>query len=254
MLLKLEGVIVRRVIDRSHACIPAHSHDWPLLSLFVLGGYRNHTEVGEQQIDGPSAVFYRAGSAHRNLASSNGFEQVEIEFDPAWLGPSALPETPVAHWIGGAAGREARCLARICCTASSAETLRGAIRQFLFNSKGESSRRRASWVAVVRRRLEDDPSLRVADLAREIGRHPSWLGSAYHYTTGEGVLESAARFRVERACRLLRESALSLAHIAAEAGFCDQSHMNRIFRRMLGRTPSAVREDRFLLRRPAVEG
>jgi transcriptional regulator GlxA family with amidase domain len=61
--------------------------------------------------------------------------------------------------------------------------------------------------------------------------------------------ETAARFRIERAARLLRETDESYASIAADAGFCDQSHMNRTFRRLLGRAPSAVRGDRLLLRR-----
>lgn len=57
-------------------------------------------------------------------------------------------------------------------------------------------------------------------------------------------METAARFRVERAARLLRETDHACAYIAHEAGFCDQSHMNRTFRRLLGRAPSEVRDDR----------
>ena len=37
-----------------------------------------------------------------------------------------------------------------------------------------------------------------------------------------------------------------------EAGFCDQSHMSRVFRRVLGRSPSAVRDDRREFRKIAV--
>ncbi|HLW73800.1 MAG TPA: helix-turn-helix domain-containing protein, partial [Gammaproteobacteria bacterium] len=78
----------------------------------------------------------------------------------------------------------------------------------------------------------------------EAGLHPSWLGTAYRRAAGEGLMDAAARFRVEHAARLLRETDAALACIAMEAGFCDQSHMIRTFRRVLGRLPSAVREDR----------
>jgi transcriptional regulator GlxA family with amidase domain len=61
-------------------------------------------------------------------------------------------------------------------------------------------------------------------------------------------METAARFRVERAARSLRETNHACAYIAHEAGFCDQSHMNRTFRRSLGRTPSEVRDDRAVFR------
>jgi AraC family transcriptional regulator len=62
-------------------------------------------------------------------------------------------------------------------------------------------------------------------------------------------METAVRFRVERAARLLRETDQPAACIALEAGFCDQRHMNRTFRRLLGRTPSEVRDDQSDLRR-----
>lgn len=57
-------------------------------------------------------------------------------------------------------------------------------------------------------------------------------------------METAARFRLERAAHLLRETDQTAAGVALEAGFCDQSHMNRTFRRLLGRLPSEVRNDR----------
>jgi AraC family transcriptional regulator len=101
---------------------------------------------------------------------------------------------------------------------------------------------------VIHRRLRDDSTLAIHELAREVGRHPSWLGSAYRTATGEGPLDAAARFRVERAACSLRETNHSCAYIAHEAGFCDQSHMNRTFGRLLGRTPSEVRADRTAFR------
>jgi AraC family transcriptional regulator len=101
-----------------------------------------------------------------------------------------------------------------------------------------------NWVGTITRRLGEDATLSINDLAREVSRHPSWLGTAYKHATGEGLLETAARFRIERAARLLRETDQPSARIALEAGFCDQSHMNRTFRRLLGRLPSEVRDDR----------
>ena len=61
---------------------------------------------------------------------------------------------------------------------------------------------------------------------------------------GEGMQETLARFRVERAARLLRETQQPCISIALESGFCDQSHMDRTIRRVLGRSPIEVREDR----------
>jgi AraC-like DNA-binding protein len=209
VLRSFSGASFRKVIDRSYACVPEHAHEWPVLSLFVIGSYLNETEVGENFISGPSAVFYRAGARHRNTTAAVGFEQIEIEFDPSWLGRRLFPPLPVMLWVGGRVGREARYLAHACQTEASENHLRATLQRFL---EGAS---------------------------REPKRAP-----------GEGLQESAARFRVERATRLLRETDQPFSCIALEAGFCDQSHMNRTFRRVLGRSPAAVRQERRDFRQP----
>jgi AraC family transcriptional regulator len=248
MLRRFSGVTVRRVIDRSNALVPEHAHDWPVLSIFVLGRYLNETELGEILIDGPSALLYQAGAAHRNAIGRAGFEQIEIEFDAAWLGQALMPAMPVSRWLGGSSGSEARSLARVFLLEADEERLRAALRQFVQSAGRQSVREAPTWVQVIHRRLHDDTTVGIRDLAREVGRHPSWLGTAYRKATGEGPMETAARFRVERAARSLRETDGSFASIAHEAGFCDQSHMNRTFRRLLGRTPSEVRDDRTAFR------
>jgi AraC family transcriptional regulator len=217
-----------------------------------MGSYLNETEIGQKFIAGPSAVFYRAGAAHRNMIAAVGFEQIEIEFDPAWLGPSLLPSVPVVLWIGGGIGREARFLARTCEEEASESRLRAALQRFLEGASRQPRREPPGWIGTITRRLTEDTSLKISDLAREASRHPSWVGSAYRHATGEGLQETAARFRVEQATRLLRETSQPYASIALESGFCDQSHMNRTFRRVLGRSPVAVRDDRWAFRQVPV--
>jgi AraC family transcriptional regulator len=241
MLRTFSGAVVRRVVDRSRASIPEHAHDWPLLSLFVMGGYSSRTELGETTIHGPSVVLYRAGAFHRNVVGAEGFEQIEIEFDPAWLG-ATMPERPVSQWIGGCAGADARRLARTCEDADE-KTLRASLQRFLATANDDAQYAPPAWVNAMAQRLRADAALSVTTLAREAARHPSWAGTVYRQATGERMAETAARLRVERAARLLRETEQSFAAIAAASGFCDQSHMNRCVRRVLSRTPSAVRED-----------
>ncbi len=244
MLQEFAGALVRRVIDPSQAVVHEHAHEWPMISLYVLGGYRNITEYGERDIAGPSMVFYRPGVVHRNVVGEMGFEQIEIEFDPAWLGPSAMPLERILLRVGGACGALARSIARACDAPLAEEQFVASVRRLLSTARQESTRQSGSWVGAVTARLRADPCRPIGSVARELGRSPSWIGPAYRRSIGEGLQEAAARFRVERAARLLRESEQSLASVAAEAGFCDQSHMNRTFLRVLGRSPTAVRRDR----------
>lgn len=243
---RFSGATVRRTIDRSRARVPEHSHDWPVLSIFIIGAYWNRTEIGEKFLAGPSAIFYRAGVAHHNVVGSVGFEQIEIEFDPDWLGRSLLPSRPVSHWTGGWAGAQSRRLAKLCGSEITEEQLRLTLRQFVEMAACLPEHRAPNWVGAVAQRLR--AGARVSDLAKEVHRHPSWLGTAYRQACGERLQETAARIRVERAARLLRETDEPFAHVALDAGFCDQSHMNRTFRRVLGRLPSSVRQDRERIR------
>lgn len=253
MILKsFPGVSITRVIDRANARVPEHAHDWPVVSLFVAGAYSNGTEVGECYISGPSAIFYRAGAAHRNEVSAAGFEQIEIEFDPAWLGRERLPAVPVRRWIAGRVAADARSLVPLCIGELSERRLLAALRRFMAGAERDTGRSPAGWTRLIEQRLRSGTPVSVAGLAKELGRHPSWLGTAYRQATGEGILHTAARLKVEHAAHLLRETGLSYAQIASEAGFCDQSHMNRSFRRILGRVPSAVRRDRHEFRQVPV--
>jgi AraC family transcriptional regulator len=239
------GVVVRRVIDRSHTGVPEHAHDWPVVSIFVIGSYLNETEIGQNVIAGPSFVFYRSGAAHRNTIGAEGFEQIEIEFDPEWLGRSFVPDVPVKRWRARDATTLSECLVSAC---QSEQALRAALRDALAGPDPGVRCERASWLATIERRLKEDTTLSIKDLAREAGCHPSWLGYAYRLATGEGVRTTAARHRVERAAHLLRETEEPIARIALLADFCDQSHLNRTVRRVLGRSPTSVREDRATFR------
>jgi AraC family transcriptional regulator len=74
--------------------------------------------------------------------------------------------------------------------------------------------------------------------------------SPYHFArqfkaaTGLPPHQYVIARRVERAQQLLREGDLSLAGVAAGAGFSDQSHFSQSFKRLVGVTPRQFRKDR----------
>ncbi len=81
----------------------------------------------------------------------------------------------------------------------------------------------------------------LTELATFAGVHPAYLGRAFRKHVGIGVGDFQRALRVERARRLLESTTRSVADIAATTGFCDQSHLNRSFRRVLGVTPDRYR-------------
>lgn len=242
---RLSGCRVTRITDRAHARVDEHSHDWPVLSLYVLGGYTNRTTVGESRVSSPSATLYRAGEAHANTIGENGYEQIQLEFDPDWLDLPALHSfDPVLSWIGGPVAASARALAALWQQPGAREAeLAEATRTFLRLASSAGRPPKPPWLDHAVQRLTSDAPPSTIDLARELGMNPGWLAEAYRRAMGEGVAETVVRRRVEVSARLLRETEEPAAEVASAAGFCDQSHMIRAYRKWLGRTPSQVRSE-----------
>lgn len=238
------GAVLHRTSDPGGRCVPEHAHDWPLLSLFIAGGYRNVVDEGALTIAGPSAVFYRRGDAHANQIGRFGHEQLEIEFDPAWLGAGALaqPDRPVRR-IGGAVALASRRLLKLC--QDPAATERGiaqALRSFLAHmATPDAAPAAPAWLVQVESLLGTTPRpLDNADLADRLGLSPPWLTETYRAHAGEGLAEADRRRRAQQAVHLLRTTAVPVAQIAAATGFCDQSHLARVVKRFYGCPPTRL--------------
>jgi AraC family transcriptional regulator len=100
------------------------------------------------------------------------------------------------------------------------------------------------WVKCIQEFIRNDltatPSLE--ELARLVGYHPVHVARSFRSFTGMTIGEYVRRQRVERAHQLLSDPNLTLAQVAQLAGFSDQSHLTRLFRRCLNVTPKQLRE------------
>lgn len=86
-----------------------------------------------------------------------------------------------------------------------------------------------------------DVDLNLERIARKLRLRARDVSSAINRAHGMSVSHYVNRYRVERACRLLRETDESITRIMFEAGFGTKSNFNREFQRVMGTTPSAYR-------------
>jgi len=75
-----------------------------------------------------------------------------------------------------------------------------------------------------------------------LGLSVAQAASIYRHETGITISVAIRKFRITRACELLKERDLPLADVALECGFCDQSHFTRSFSRLLKCTPGQYRQ------------
>jgi AraC family transcriptional regulator len=83
-------------------------------------------------------------------------------------------------------------------------------------------------------------TLSLAELAAVAGLGTSTFKVLFKQSVGVPVHKYVVRRRVEHATNLLSSARANFNEVAMRAGFVDQSHMARCFRRVLGMTPADV--------------
>jgi AraC family transcriptional regulator len=89
--------------------------------------------------------------------------------------------------------------------------------------------------------LEQEREIALAVLAEEVEMSYYHFSRAFKQSMGLSPINYITRQRMERAKRLLAETALPIAEIALRAGFSSQSHFTTSFRRLAGVTPRSFR-------------
>lgn len=102
-----------------------------------------------------------------------------------------------------------------------------------------SSKRLSLAIGFIRAKLGEDICLE--DIARAAGLSVFHFSRAFRNTTGVAPYGYLRQARVERVRELLVASEKTLSQIALEAGFSDQSHMSKVFKRFTGVAPRAFR-------------
>ena len=246
-LRSVPGARAARVVHRHGQVIDQHQHHWVCITMPVLGQAAESWDGGEARIGGPCVLIHPAGAYHADRVGREGLETVSIEFDPKWLSSLGC-EFRLERTVWRTGAGEARQLVR---TWSDPETsvsdLARTTASFLHKVVATEPAPPPAWLEHVRRAVRGSNSVPTVRLAAQLDLHPAWLARAYRAAVGEGIQQTIRRSRVERAVPLLRRTDLALAQVAVDCGFCDQSHMNRDFRALIGRTPLQVRMEGALL-------
>jgi AraC-like DNA-binding protein len=86
-----------------------------------------------------------------------------------------------------------------------------------------------------------DRSISVRELAERVSLSPCHFCKVFKKQTGLTFTEYRARLRIERAQTLLENPHVRISEAAFEAGFDSIQYFNRVFRRMVGCSPSEYR-------------
>ena len=99
------------------------------------------------------------------------------------------------------------------------------------------------WLSKVRATLDERflEQVNLSEIALDVGLHPVYLTRTFRTYYGCNITEYLLRRRLDHALQLFSNDTLSLAEIAIQAGFCDQSHFSKQFKRFYGVSPGCYR-------------
>lgn len=246
--LALDDFLVTDAFFPPHAYLPPHVHERASFAIMLEGSFditiSNHAYACEPN----SAVTEPAEERHDNRLGSVGAHVIAIQPSAAGvqrLGPCGRWFEQVHHArktpVSAAAWRIARELRAP--DSATPVAVEGLVLEMLALATRPERLAAPRWLTRTREELHDrflDPP-RIGDLAAAAGVHPDHLARAFRVRFGVPIGSYLRRLRLDWAATRLESSEQGISAIALAAGFADQSHFTRTFKRHTGLTPQAYR-------------
>ncbi len=235
-----------------HFKTPEHTHDNALFCLVLKGNYTETFGRERRECTPRTALFHASDDPHAEHFHDSGGHSFIVEIERNWMSkvrdefgfPSITSEfrCGVLPDLGARLYHEFRRFDEV-----SPLVVEG----LMLEITGETARRtfekksrKPDWLAKVERHLRErlaEP-FSLPEVAAVAGVHPVHLAQTFrkfHQCSVGGFL---MRLRLESARRELSETTKSIAEIALDHGFSDQSHFTRRFKSELGATPHEYRQ------------
>ncbi len=88
--------------------------------------------------------------------------------------------------------------------------------------------------------------LNLTELGNHFHYNPSYLSNFFSVNYKQGFNEYLNQVRIEKSIQLLKNGLKSIAEISTLVGYSDHSYFSRVFKNMMGKSPSTYRKQYFL--------
>lgn len=230
---------------------PRHSHSEAYFCL-ILDGASQQAYGSKSRVREPlTTIFYPPDELQSESFGRSGGRIFNVEADARWLrhfrdysvirdesidfrgGSVAWLMTKLYHEFRGLDQTSALMIEGL-----TLEIIAEVSRKF-----AASASRAPRWLRQARDILHEKfvDNMTLAEIAETVGVHPVHLANAfrreYHCTVGD----YRRRLRIDFARREISKPHSSLAQVALAAGFANQAHFSRVFKRVTGLTPAEYR-------------
>jgi AraC family transcriptional regulator len=252
------GSRVRLVRYRGGERHPPHAHGFTSLTLVLGGGVEEQVGRSVERGTAFSVVVKPAGVEHADQFGPSGAMTLRVELSAGDEARTASSGCWPGRWRWIHAGDSSRALFGMLRTlrlpggawsrSSPAlppgqdESLDDLLCEAISAVPPAEPARRAppAWLARVRDALQEEGAS-VRALAGHEGIHPVVLARQFRLHQGMSPTAYRRLARARRAAALLADTQRPLVDVALDTGYCDQAHLTRDLRSLLGATPGTVR-------------
>jgi AraC family transcriptional regulator len=249
---EVSGIVLEEVFDSARSKVPQHSHDAAHFCIALTGNCMERFGTRTRDCRPLSWGFFPAGESHSFEIDAAESRSFGVDIGSRWLDRARDCSKGLNHSERSHGGIIAQMLMRLYYELHHPDdvsplAIEGLVLELLaaMSRSHVKSRNRIPprWLVKAEGflRAHFSEHLNLGMVSDEVGVHPVHLAREFrkHYDCTAG--DYIRRLRVEYACREIGRSGSSLADIASAAGFSDQSHFSKVFRRVTGLTPAEYR-------------
>jgi len=206
------------------ASVDRHIHAVPYASIVLSGGYEEAGDHGRFRVSAGDVIFHERFEAHLDRFSKGETVVLNLNLGTDCKMPPGLARI-----------RDVDGLVRI------AEKDQNEALNFLVTSATRCDAGAFDWEDELCRALRGDGSVQLTEWAQRNGLSPWTVSRGFREVFAVTPESFRARSRARRAWRRICDTQGSLAKIALEVGFTDQSHMTQGIKQLTGITPAKWR-------------
>jgi AraC-like DNA-binding protein len=201
-----------------------HVHGRAYAALVLSGGYEEAGDYGRFQVNAGDVIFHEQFEAHLDRFSETGAAVLNLPLHTGYSCTAGIAKVADVDAVPRVAERSCR----------------DAI-ELLFSLAITRTPEPADWPDELAAELVRHPSLKLSQWGEKNGIAPWTVSRGFGLVFGVSPEAFRARTRARCALKSIQNTQASLAMIAVELGFADQSHMTRSVKQLTGIGPRAWR-------------